>query len=40
MSIASLIDARREFTAHLPTVVNATRFAFRHRRLRRQTATR
>jgi hypothetical protein len=37
MSIASLslIDAQREFTAHLPAVENATRYAFR-RRLRRQ----
>ena len=35
MSIASLNDAQREFTAHLPAVENATRYAFR-RRLRRQ----
>jgi hypothetical protein len=35
MSIASLIDAQNEFTAHLPAVVNATRYAFRRRRLRR-----
>jgi hypothetical protein len=35
MSIASLIDAQREFTAHLPAVENATRFAFRRRRLGR-----
>ena len=35
MSIASLIDAQRAFTAHLPAVENATRFAFRRRRLKR-----
>jgi hypothetical protein len=35
MSIASLIDAQREFTAHLPAVENATRYAFRRRRLKR-----
>jgi hypothetical protein len=35
MSIASLNDAQREFTAHLPAIENATRYAFR-RRLRRQ----
>ena len=35
MCIASLTDAQREFTAHLPAVENATRFAFRRRRLRR-----
>ena len=35
MSIASLNDAQREFTAHLPAVENATRYAFRRRRLRR-----
>jgi hypothetical protein len=35
MCIASLIDAQREFTAHLPAVENATRFAFRRRRLKR-----
>jgi hypothetical protein len=36
MSIASLIDAQREFTAHLPAVENVTHYAFRRRRLRRQ----
>ncbi len=36
MCIASLADAQREFTARLPVVENATRFAFRRRRLRRQ----
>jgi hypothetical protein len=35
MSIASLIDAQREFTAHLPVAENATRFAFRRLKLRR-----
>jgi hypothetical protein len=36
MSIASLADAQREFATRLPVVENATRFAFRRRRLRRQ----
>ena len=36
MSIASLNDAHREFTAHLSAVENAARFAFRRRRLKRQ----
>ncbi len=36
MSIASLNDAQREFAAHLRAVENATRFAFRRRRLKRQ----
>ena len=36
MCIASLADAQREFAARLPVVENATRFAFRRRRLRRQ----
>jgi hypothetical protein len=36
MCSASLIDAQREFTAHLPVVENAIRFAFRRLRLRRQ----
>ena len=35
MCIASLADAQREFATRLPVVVNATRFAFRRRRLRR-----
>jgi DNA-directed RNA polymerase specialized sigma24 family protein len=35
MCIASLADAQREFTAHLPAVLNATRYAFRRYRLRR-----
>jgi hypothetical protein len=35
MSIASLIDAQNEFTAHLPAVVNATHYAFRRCRLER-----
>ena len=35
MSAMSLVAAQREFTAHLPAVVNATRYAFRRRRLRR-----
>ncbi len=36
MSIASLNDAHREFTAHLPVVEKTTRFAFRRLRLKRQ----
>jgi hypothetical protein len=35
MSLASLNDAQREFTAHLPAVESATRYAFRRRRLKR-----
>ena len=35
MCIASLADAQREFTARLAVVENATRYAFRRRRLRR-----
>ena len=36
MSVASLIAAQDEFTAHLPAVENAARFAFRRRfRMRR-----
>jgi hypothetical protein len=35
MSAMSLVAAQEKFTAYLPAVENATRFAFRHRRLRR-----
>lgn len=35
MCIASLTDAQSQFTAQLPAVYRATRFAFRHRRPRR-----
>src|SRR5262245_9888570 len=35
MSALSLAAAQEQFTATLPAVVNATRFAFRRRRLRR-----
>ena len=35
MCIASLSDAQREFVARLTVIENATRFAFRRRRLRR-----
>jgi hypothetical protein len=40
VSIASSIDAQRENTANLRAVVNAIRFAFRRRWLRRQAVTR
>ena len=36
MSAPSLAAAQHQFTAYLPAVENATRFAFRRRRLRRQ----
>jgi hypothetical protein len=36
MSIASMNDAHREFTAQLPVVENATRCAFRRLKLKRQ----
>jgi DNA-directed RNA polymerase specialized sigma24 family protein len=35
MSELSLTRAQQQFTAHLPAVVNATRYAFRSRKLRR-----
>jgi hypothetical protein len=35
MSALSLAAAQEQFTAHLPAVVNATRYAFRSRKLRR-----
>jgi hypothetical protein len=35
MSALSLAAAQQQFTAHLPAVVNATRYAYRRRRFKR-----